>query len=88
VGIEKQASMSIHLSSSETVIHLNRVPAGVCFGKDHAAAEVEEFIRTPHDKPASFSTALADFSGNVTCERCLSWLRSNKSRRKQMSVAA
>lgn len=75
--------MSIHVST-ERVIHLNRVPPGACDGKDRAVAEVEAFRNTKRDEPASMSTALANFSGNATCDRCKLWLKANKTRRERM----
>jgi len=76
--------MTLSLSSSETVIHYEPTPSGVCLGKDTAVLELEAYLKNPPDEPVIYSTMLACFSGNVDCKRCKAYLKANKERRKRM----
>ena len=78
--------MSLSLSSTETVIHYERTPVGVCPGKDKADAELAAHLAAEYDRPASYRTMLACYFGNVTCERCKSYLKANKERRKPIQT--
>jgi len=72
--------MSIHVVSSEKVTHLNRIPAGVCFGKDRAVAEASR------NEPGSTYLTLTSFSGNVDCLRCKSYIKASRARRERMEA--
>lgn len=77
--------MSLTLSSTEIVIHYEQTPPGVCPGKDRADAQLEAFLAdTLRTEPASYSTMLACYAGNVDCSRCKAYLKANKERRKRM----
>jgi hypothetical protein len=69
---------------SNEIIHLNRVPAGVCQRKDDGSD-----VRSVQSGPSTITNlAVADFSGNATCIRCLSYLKASKPARKKMRYAA
>ena len=77
--------MSLALSSTETKIHYESTPEGVCPGKDRADAELKAYLAdTLRTEPASYSTMLACYAGNVQCKRCKAYLKENKQRRKLM----
>lgn len=74
----------MQLSSTETVIHYEPVPPGVCSGKDTAALELAEYLENKPNEPSTYSTMLACYAGNVNCPRCKAYLKANKKRRKLM----
>jgi hypothetical protein len=76
--------MSLALSSTETEIHYESTPTGVCPGKDNADRELAAYLANPPDQPSAYSTQLATWALNVTCECCKAYLKENKERRKRM----
>lgn len=76
--------MSLALSSTETEIHYESTPEGVCPGKDNAVAELAAYVANPPNEPSTYSTMLACYAGNVDCSRCKAYLKANKERRKRM----
>ena len=76
--------MTLALSSSETVIHYEPLPYGVCVGKDRAAAELQAYRLNPPDACSTYRTMLACWHGNVTCDKCKAYLKANKAQRNRM----
>jgi len=66
--------------SSKEIIHLERVPYGVCTRKDTG----EDVVTTTQNQTMIIDSATALYSGNVTCKRCKQWLKANKEDRKKM----
>jgi hypothetical protein len=66
----------------DEIIHYVNVPEGVCSRKDSGEdTRVEKQGQTT----ITFS-ALATFTGNVTCKRCKQWMKANRNRRAAMIV--
>lgn len=70
-------------------IHLIRVPANVCAGRDHYDDELyqesQRMKRAGISGVVDTTEGVASFSGNANCKRCLAWLRANSPRRERMA---
>jgi hypothetical protein len=68
----------------DQLIHLTRVPTGVCEQKDKAARRVAQELSRPFDRGRAIATPFADHTGNVTCPRCKAWMKADKPKRERM----
>lgn len=70
------------------MIHLVRVPSGVCEGKDayepQREAAIKEMIQAGKNGLVYTEEKVAGYSANVDCKRCLQWLKASKARRAKM----
>jgi hypothetical protein len=62
------------------VIHSSRTPHGICSRKD-SGTDVTFVIQ---GETRITNLAVADHRGNVTCKRCIQYLKATKVRKQQM----